>query len=108
FLSAGQPQTPPGKGSKVPSSLLFCLGGHQVFKSMRPTKVLGCNSWTLPFPIPAGYQGPAGLHSARSRAGPAGQSAGCGVPAARPTGHRPDLDHHRGPARGPGPRCCRP
>ncbi|CAI9160038.1 unnamed protein product, partial [Rangifer tarandus platyrhynchus] len=27
---------------------------------------------------------------------------------ARPTGHRPDLDHHRVPAPGPGPRCCRP
>ena len=44
-------------------------------KSMHPTKFLGCNSWTLPFPIPAGAQGPAGLQSARSRAGPAGQSS---------------------------------
>src|SRR5574340_1083311 len=43
---------------------------------MHPTKFLGCNSWTLPFPIPAGGQGPAGLQSARSRAGPAGQSSG--------------------------------
>ena len=33
----------------------------------------GCNPWTLPFPIPAGAQGPAGLQSARSRDGPAGQ-----------------------------------
>ena len=30
---------------------------------------------TLPFPIPAVAQGPAGLQSARSRAGPAGQSS---------------------------------
>ena len=30
-------------------------------KSMHPTKFLGCNSWTLPFPIPAGAPGPAGL-----------------------------------------------
>ena len=45
-------------------------------KPMHPTKFLGCNSWTLPFPIPAGGQGPAGLQSARSRAGPAGQSSG--------------------------------
>ena len=74
--SAGQPQILPRKGSKVPSSLLFCLGGHQVLKSMHPTKFLGCNSWTLPFPIPAGGQGPAGLQSDRSRAGPAGQSSG--------------------------------
>ena len=43
---------------------------------MQPTKFLGCNPWTLPFPIPAGGQGPAGLQSARSRAGPAGQSPG--------------------------------
>ena len=43
---------------------------------MQPTKFLGCNPWTLPFPIPAGGQGPAGLQSARSRAGPAGQSSG--------------------------------
>ena len=43
---------------------------------MQPTKFLGCNPWTLPFPIPAGCQGPAGLQSARSRAGPAGQSPG--------------------------------
>ena len=34
-------------------------------KSMHPTKFLGCNPWTLPFPIPAGAQGPAGLQSAR-------------------------------------------
>ena len=43
---------------------------------MQPTKFLGCNPWTLPFPIPAGGQGPAGLQSARSRAGPARQSSG--------------------------------
>ena len=43
---------------------------------MQPTKFLGCNPWTLPFPIPAGGQGPAGLQSARSRARPAGQSSG--------------------------------
>ena len=48
---------------------------------MHPTKFLGCNWWTLPFPIPAGDKGPAGLQSARSRAGPASQSKGCGVPA---------------------------
>ena len=42
---------------------------------MHPTKFLGCNPWTLPFPIPAGAPGPAGLQSARSRAGPAGQSS---------------------------------
>ena len=59
----------------MPSPLLCCLGGHQGLKSMHPTKVLGCNPWTLPFPIPAGAQGPAGLQSARSRAGPAGQSS---------------------------------
>ena len=47
---------------------------------MHPTKFLGCNWWTLPFPIPAGDQDPAGLQSA-SRAGPASQSKGCGVPA---------------------------
>ena len=35
------------------SPLLCCLGGHQGLKSMHPTKFLGCNSWTLPFPIPA-------------------------------------------------------
>ena len=69
----------------MPSSLLFCLGGHQVFKSMHPTKSLGCNSWTLPFPIPAGGKGPAGLQSARSRAGPAGQSKGYEVPAGETT-----------------------
>ena len=45
-------------------------------KSMHPTKFLGCNPWTLPFPIPAGAQGPAGLQSARSRAGPASQDSG--------------------------------
>ena len=56
------------------------MGGHQVFQSMCPTKFLGCNSWTLTFPIPAGGQGPAGLQSARSRAGPAGQSKGYEVP----------------------------
>ena len=33
-------------------------------------------SRTLPFPILAGAPGPAGLHSARSRAGPAGQNSG--------------------------------
>ena len=60
----------------MPSSLVFCRGGHRVLKPMHPTKFLGCNSWTLPFPIPAGGQGPAGLQSARSRAGPAGQSSG--------------------------------
>ena len=65
----------------MPSSLLFCLGGHQVFKSMHPTKFLGCNSWTLPFPITAGGQRPTGLQTASSRAGPAGQSKGRGVPA---------------------------
>ena len=43
---------------------------------MHPTKFLGCNSWTLPFPIPAGAPGPAGLQSARSRAGPASQDSG--------------------------------
>ena len=59
----------------MPSPLLCCLGGHQGLKSMHPTKFLGCNPWTLPFPIPAGAQGPAGLQSARSRAGPAGQSS---------------------------------
>ena len=69
----------------MPSSLLFCLGGHQVFKSMHPTKFLGCNSWTLPFPIPAGGKGPTGLQSARSRAGPAGQSKGYEVPAGETT-----------------------
>ena len=56
------------------------MGSHRVgrvLKPMHPTKFLGCNSWTLPFPIPAGGQGPAGLQSARSRAGPAGQSSGC-------------------------------
>src|SRR5574341_1534114 len=42
----------------VPSSLVCCLGGHRVLKPMHPTKFLGCNSWTLPFPIPAGGQGP--------------------------------------------------
>ena len=50
-------------------ALLFCLGGHQVFKSMHPTKFLGCNSETLLCPIPAGGRGPAGLQSARSRLG---------------------------------------
>ena len=45
-------------------------------KSMHPTKFLGCNSWTLPFPLPAGAPGPAGLQSARSRAGPASQDSG--------------------------------
>ena len=59
----------------MPSSL-FCLGSHRVFKSMHPTKFLGCNSWTLPFPIPAGGQGSPGLQRPRSRAGPAGQSSG--------------------------------
>ena len=44
-------------------------------KSMHPTKFLGCNSRTLPFPIPAGDPGLAGLQSARSRAGPAGQGS---------------------------------
>ena len=48
----------------MPSSLLFCLGGHRVFKSMQPTKFLGCNSWTLPFPIPAGGEGPTGIQNA--------------------------------------------
>ena len=43
---------------------------------MHPTKFLGCNWWTLPFPIPAGGQGSPGLQRARSRAGPAGQSSG--------------------------------
>ena len=43
---------------------------------MHPTKFLGCNSWTLPFPIPAGGQGSPGLQRPRSRAGPAGQSSG--------------------------------
>ena len=52
-----------------------------MFKSMHPTKFLGCNWWTLPFPITAGGQGPAGLQSGRSRAGPAGQSKGYEVPA---------------------------
>ena len=61
--------------------LLFCLGGYQAFKSMHPTKFLGCKSWTLPFPNPAGGQGPVGLQSAGSRSGPAGQNKGCGVPA---------------------------
>ena len=51
-----------------------------MFKSMHPTKYLGCNWWTLPFPIPAGGQGPSGLQSGRSRAGPAGQSKGYKVP----------------------------
>ena len=60
----------------MPSPLLCCLGGHQGLKSMHPTKFLGCNSWTLPFPIPAGAPGPAGLQSARSRAGPASQDSG--------------------------------
>ena len=50
-------------------------------KSMHSTKFLGCNSWTLPFPIPAGVQGPAGLQSAGIRTGPAGQTKGCGIPA---------------------------
>ena len=59
----------------MPSSL-FCLGSHRVFKSMHPTKFLGCNWWTLPFPIPAGGQGSPGLQRARSKAGPAGQSSG--------------------------------
>ena len=64
----------------MPSSLLFCLGGHQVFKSMHPTKYLGCNWWTLPFPIAAGGQGPTGLQSGRSRAGPVSQNKGYEVP----------------------------
>ena len=65
----------------MPSSLLFCLGGHQIFKSMHPNKFLGCNWWTLPFPIPAGGQGPAGQQSGRSRAGPGSQSKSYEVPA---------------------------
>ena len=32
---------------EMPSSLVFCLGGHRVLKPMHPTKFLGCNSWTL-------------------------------------------------------------
>ena len=52
-----------------------------MFKSMQPTKFLGCNWWTLPFPIPAGGQGPAGQQSGRSRAGPASQSKSYEVPA---------------------------
>ena len=31
-----------------------------MFKSMHPSKFLGCNWWTLPFPIPAGVKGPLG------------------------------------------------
>ena len=42
---------------------------------MHPTKFLRCNLRTLPFPIPAGAPGPAGLQSARSRSGPAGQGS---------------------------------
>ena len=57
---------------KIDSQWEICCLAHP----MHPTKFLGCNSWTLPFPIPAGGQGPAGLQSARSRAGPAGQSSG--------------------------------
>ena len=38
-----------GKGSKMPSPLLCCLGGHQGLKSMHPINFLGCNSRTLPF-----------------------------------------------------------
>ena len=45
-------------------------------RRVHPTKFLGCNSWTLPFPLPAGAPGPAGLQSARSRAGPASQDSG--------------------------------
>ena len=43
---------------------------------MHPTNFLGCNSRTLPFLILAGAPGPAGLQSARSRAGPASQDSG--------------------------------
>ena len=68
--------SPTSSQSDLPSPLLCCLGGHQGLKSMHPTKFLGCNPWTLPFPIPAGAQGPAGLQSARSRAGPASQDSG--------------------------------
>ena len=60
----------------MPSPLLCCLGGHQGLKSMHPSNFLGCNSRTLPFLILAGAPGPTGLQSARSRAGPAGQSSG--------------------------------
>lgn len=74
-LSAGKPLIPQCKGSKVPSSLLFRLGVHPVFKSMPPTEFLRCNSETLPFPIPEGGQEPAlNWRSAGSKAGPARQS----------------------------------
>lgn len=46
-FSAGQPRIPQWKGSKVPSSPLFCLSVHQIFKSMSPGKLLRCNSETL-------------------------------------------------------------
>ena len=52
-----------------------------MFKSIHPKQFLGCNWWTLPFPIPEGGQGPAGLQSGRSRAGPASQSKSYEVPA---------------------------
>ena len=50
-----------GKGEKIRYTHLNAefqriakrLGGHRVLKPMHPTKFLGCNSWTLPFPIPA-------------------------------------------------------
>ena len=52
------------KGQQGAHPLLCCLGGHQGLKSMHPTKFLGCNSWTLPFPIPAGGEGPTGIQNA--------------------------------------------
>ena len=67
--------------ARCPPPFFFCLGGHQMFKSIHPTIFLGCNWWPLPFPIPAGGQGPTGLQSGRSRAGPASQSKGYEVPA---------------------------
>lgn len=51
-----QPQIYSWKGSKVPSSLLFCLVATRCL-TMHPTKFLGCNSW---------WSRPAGLHK-RSR-----------------------------------------
>ena len=72
---------PTMKGHQGAPTLLSCLGGHQVFKSMHLTKFLGFNLWTLPFPIPAGGQGPTGLQSVGSRAGSVGQTKGCGVSA---------------------------
>ena len=67
------------QGALLPFFLHGWLPGF--FKPMHLTKFLTCSLWTLPFPIPAGGQQPTGLQSAVSRAGPASQTKGCGVPA---------------------------